>query len=321
MTVNQILYFLSHRPSKWTLIYRYASVFVWLSIVLLATRAGYAQDATATPRWPELSEEQQVKSIEQLKEFASAAQGKINHPLVLLETNFFLFYSDLKPSEARYWAGLLDKMYRRLAEMFGMDKNANIWLGKAVIFVFAERVDFINFEVSTFNSPVSDTIAGLCHSYHDGRVVIAFYRQPYEMDFAALLVHESVHGFLHRYRSPENVTTWANEGLAEYISYELVPKGQGVPKARSEAVQHMKKYSDLGGNFFTADRLKFWQYGAAYDLTQFMIKQSKKRYVSFINGIKDGLPWEESLEQNYGVSLSRLVEAYGRSNGVRSLRP
>ena len=40
-----------------------------------------------------------------------------------------------------------------------------------------------------------------------------------------------------------------------------------------------------------------------------------------INGIKDGLSWEDALTQKYGVSLEQLVRAYGNFMGVAGLKP
>ena len=52
-----------------------------------------------------------------------------------------------------------------------------------------------------------------------------------------------------------------------------------------------------------------------------MIQQNKKGYVAFINGIKDGLSWDESLRTHYGVTPEQLVNAYGNSMGVKDLKP
>jgi len=277
--------------------------------------------AGASNAWPELSREEHQQAISRLRAFGDEAREMVNGSIGLLETEYFLFYSNLEVAEARQWAGLLDRMYKRLGKLFGIGKQENLWLGKAVIFVFTDRVDFVNFEVTMFQNPVATSTAGLCHTRSDGRVVIAFYRQSNEMDFAGLLVHESVHGFLHRYRSPVHISSWANEGLAELISYELVPKSQWVPRKYQRAKKELKKLGHMGGDFFDAKQIKPWQYGVAFSLARFMVKQNKRNYVSFINGIKDGLPWEKSLESRYGVPLSRLVAAYGRSVGVRALTP
>lgn len=289
---------------------------------LMTTGPLYAQSHQpgTIPRWPELTPEAHAKMIEQLKTFSKETTEKVNDSLRLLETKYFLFYTDLQPAESRKWAYLLDKMYNRLCNLFGIERGINIWHGKALIFVFAQKKDYQRFwrDMLDIDPSWSD---GMCHSRSDGQVIIAFYRQPDEMDFATILVHESVHGFLHRYRSPAHIVSWANEGLADVIAYELVPKSQQIPMKQRNARSEMKERGGLGQDFFTADQIEPWQYGVASGLTTYMIKQHKKGYVAFINGIKDGVSWKESLATNYGVALKRLVLFYGKSIGIKSLVP
>lgn len=291
-------------------------------VALMATGPLHAQSPQpgAVPRWPELTPEAHAKMIEQLKTFSKETAEKVNDSLRLLETKYFLFYTDLPSGEARKWAYLLDKMYHRLCNLFGIAKGTNIWHGKALILVFAQKKDYQQFwrTMLDIDPGWSD---GMCHSRSDGQVVIAFYRQPDEMDFATILVHESVHGFLHRYRSPVHIVSWANEGLADVIAYELVPKSRQMPIKQRNAKSAMIERGGLGKDFFIADQIEPWQYGVASGLTTYMIKQHKKGYVAFINGIKDGVSWKESLATNYGVALKRLVHFYGKSIGIKSLVP
>jgi len=290
--------------------------------VLMAAGPLYAQsDPPGTPpHWPELTPEAHAKMIAQLRAFSKETTEKVNGSLRLLETKYFLFYTDLQPAEARKWAYLLDKMYNRLCNLFGIEKGTNIWHGKALIFVFTQKKDYQKFWRTMLDTDPSWS-DGMCHSRSDGQVTIAFYRQPDEMDFATILVHESVHGFLHRYRSPAPIISWANEGLADVIAYELVPKSRQVPLKQRNARSEMIERGGMGKDFFIADQIEPWQYGVASGLTIYMIKQHKKGYVAFINGIKDGVSWEESLAANYGVALKRLVHFYGKSIGIKSLVP
>ena len=247
--------------------------------------------------------------IEKLKASADAEIAKIARPLQLHETHFFLFYSDLPGAEADYWAGLLDRMYSRLSELFGVARDQNIWRGKAVIFVFADQADYRRFERDLRHIDPGES-AGMTHCFDDGAVKIAFYRQPAELDFAHVLVHESVHGFVHRYRTPSAVPSWANEGLAEAIASELVPdppRSQRIlALARRGLAEHKNKLDD----FFAAHHIDRWHYPVAETFCQFMIRRNKKAYVGFIDGIKEGKPWQQSLESSYKMPLGKLVAAY-----------
>lgn len=259
--------------------------------------------------WAKLSAAEQARLIDRLKVSAAAEILKIDRPLQLHETKYFLFYSDLPAADSEYWAGLLDRMYLRLSELFGVARDQNIWRGKAVIFVFAQRADYRRFERELRHTEPGES-AGMTYCFDDGAVKIAFYRQPEELDFAHVLVHESIHGFVHRYRTPSAVPSWANEGLAEAIASELVPdppRSQRIlTLARRGLAEHKNKLDD----FFPADHIDRWHYPIAETFCQFMIRRSKKAYVGFIDGIKEGKPWQQSLESSYKMPLGKLVAAY-----------
>ena len=262
----------------------------------------------------------------ELKNFAAEAGKKLNKELLLQETKYFLFYSDLPVVEARNWAGLLDRMYARLAELFAIDREprppgtgkgdfVNVWAGKALVFVFQGADDYRRFEQVVHRTDAGGT-AGLCHCFGDGRVHIAFYRQQDELTFAHVLVHESVHGFVHRFRTPAVVPSWANEGLAEVIASELVPRNGRAKERELLARQGLQTRRELG-DMFEARHIESWAYPVAETLCAYMIRQNKRNYVQFINGIKDGLTWEQSLEQRYKAPKDRLVRAYRESIGLK----
>lgn len=269
--------------------------------------------------WGPQTDAQQAAAIDELNAFAVEGMRAANVDLRLIETRYFLFYSDLDATEARKWAGLLDKMYDRLCELFGIQEGVNVWRGKCLIFVFAQEADYHRFELTAHGAPSIGT-AGKCWSFGSGAVHVSFYRQADRDRFAHVLVHESVHGFLHRYRSPARIASVWNEGLAEVIAMELVPRDRTGGYWQEMAAAELKRRGDLG-MMFDAAHIEAWHYGIASSLTQMLIRENKDGYVAFINGIKDGTPWRQSLKENYGVGLDRLVAYFGRTIGVRGLEP
>jgi hypothetical protein len=156
----------------------------------------------------------------------------------------------------------------------------------------------------------------MCTSYPNGFVHIAFYRQKNETAFAHVLVHEAVHGFIHRYRSHVYLPNWANEGLAEVIASELVPHKAWEAARRADA----KKYVQANGvpaKFFEARNIGFDQYEMAEALCAYMIASDKRGYVNFINDVKDGLTVEQSLKKNLETDLDGLTAKFMTSMGVK----
>jgi len=194
----------------------------------------------------------------------------------------------------------------------------NVWYGKGLVFVFQKADDYRQFQVRVHQTDPGGS-AGMCHCFGDGMVHIAFYRQPDDLTFAHVLVHESVHGFVHRFRAPPTVPSWANEGLAEVIADELVPQPGRTKERESRAREALQQYGGLGG-MLDARHIAGWQYPVAETLCAFMIRQNKRNYVDFIVGIKEGLTWEESLEQRYKAPRDRLVRAFGESLKIKGLK-
>ena len=277
--------------------------------------------------WGDLSPQVMQSSVADLKKQMSDAQKKMGVTLSLYEdaSDYFLFYSDLPAREARQWAGLLDEMYDRLCDIFAIERGTNIFRGRCLIVVFARERDYHRFHRAVYGFDSTGS-AGLCRSFNNGHAEVTFYRQANQLNFARVLVHEAVHAFLHRYRSYPRIDSWINEGLAEYVSAALVEgKGFGTSDFAQRVelgVRAMRFYKSLGGNaFFYEHGLEGWQYPVAQLLTEFMIKQSKKRYRAFITAIKDGKKWDKALAEDYGIPLERLVDAFGRSHKIPDLKP
>jgi len=274
---------------------------------------------TQADLWGDLPPAFMAKSVEQLKAFANKTQQTLQVPLTLHETDHFLFYSDLGREESVFWARQLEDMYDRLCHMFDLDNEKNIFRGKCLIIVFRQKQDYQRFQRQMHNTDPGNS-SGMAHGFGNGYTHVAFYRQPDKWDFAHLLVHESVHAFLHRYRTPVHIPSWANEGLAETIAAALVPKSRINDLRVAHAEKELRKRRNLG-RMFDAKQIEGWQYGPARLLTEFMIAQDKQRYANFINGIKDGRTWQESLTEIYGVELDRLVRAFGNTLGINNLTP
>ena len=262
--------------------------------------------------WKPLTDDQQNQAIAQLKAFARQASDTLKHPLRLKETKFFLYYSDLSESESDRYAGLLERMYARLCDLFGLQKGENVWRGKALVFVFSHVEDYRLFERLVENTDPGGSFA-MTHCFGDGMVHTAFDRHPNAAMFEHLLVHECVHGFLHRYRSPDRIPSWANEGLADAAAAEVVPDPARSRLMLTLARTGIEKHNNGVADFFTTRHIDGWQYPVAETLTAWMIHQNRQGYLSFMNGIKEGETCDRSLKENFGLTQMQLLSDYETS--------
>ncbi len=265
------------------------------------------QGVTQSRYWGDLSPELMEQSVEELRAFATKTRETMQIDIrEYNDSEIFLFYTDLSADEARRWSGVLDAMYKRLCETFGVSSKVNVFRGKALVFVFQHPEDYRRFQ-NTMHRTDPGGSAGMAHGFGNGYVHIAFYRQKREEHFAGILVHEAVHGFLHRYRNHPHIPSWINEGLAEYVAGVMVPRHQDQDDVRRD-VQALLKERGNTGQIMKDGRIEFWQYPIAQVLCEFMIRQDQKRYKAFVDAIKDGKPWREALAEDYGASPDRIIE-------------
>jgi len=223
------------------------------------------------------------------------------------------------------YAASLDKMHDMMCSMYRIKKGTPIWRGKCLVMAFLNKAEFLGFE-SQFYEKKPDTLAsmanvyGLCHHSGNGRVVISCYRGNDPNDFGQMLVHETSHGFIFRYRTRVNIPLWVNEGMAEWIGQSLVPASNAVKNKEKRAFQLLQSSRSLNG-LFTASPFEGVYYGMASSLTDFLIRTDQWKYADFIDGIKQGKDWQVSLQDAYGATPQQLVTAYGKSIGIPDLRP
>ena len=285
-----------------------------------------------------MSDAEQQAAVEKQRAFLKGMGEKVpNRGMQVHETKRFLFACDVpSPSVTAVCVSYLDTMYTRLCGAYGIDPNVNIWNGKASIIVFAEKEDFQKFEAYFF-TPVDERAAGRCHTRGNAETVITCLATKDPKSFAVILVHETAHGFTHRYFGTRAVPSWLNEGIAEWVANASVPGNTQIPRRVDSSLRLVRQSHSLGGNFFTAEQLSFDYYGAAASLVDFLMaynpqgapaKTKPRRgettpiaFRQFLACIRAGTSWEASLRNAYWLTAAELAQHYGQAIGVPDLRP
>jgi hypothetical protein len=244
----------------------------------------------------------------------------------LFETNHFLFVSNIPRQQVAPYIASLDRMYDWMCQLYGVPRDHKVWLGgKAPIFAFLSQEQFHAFEERVYPEAreafhALPNIYGLSHLNTDGSVVISCYRGDDPNDFAQMLIHETSHGFIHRYKTKVRLPNWVDEGMADLIGAELVPASTAVQNREMKAIQTLMQRPSLGG-MFKAERIEAWQYGVASNLNRFMLESNRENYVRFIENLKAGDKWETALKDAYDATPEQLLEAYGRVIHAAGLQP
>lgn len=273
--------------------------------------------------WSKPSTEDAAAAIEEAKaRFAKANELFPGSSFFLTETAYFLFYTDMPRNQVAGYIANLDAMYDQLCLMYGVPTGDNIWYGKCPVLVFQDQSMFLRFEDAVMGYVPAGPVQGLHHGFSDGKVFVTVYRGDDPAFFAAVLVHETTHGFNHRFRSNSGLPNWVEEGIADFVAGAVVTASPETGVRQREAADRVRVSRSLGGAFFQPDSpLERWQYGAASSLVSVLIQRDPNLFRAFLVAMKEGYTWEEALDLTYGLKPEELLQLYSRAIGVPGVQP
>ena len=278
--------------------------------------------------WPELSPEQLEARAAAQKELLEKIKAAFpNTQLVYYESEHFYYLTDAPQPIAKTCLTSLEKMYASLCGMFGFPKDHQVWFGKCIVAAFVHQQNFLMFEQQFYGTAAQFASAsGLAHQSSDGDVLVStFYGDistpEKQWKFIGTLVHETTHGFVHRYRARGELPLWLNEGIAEFMAYSICPADRQVPLKRKRGLEMMQRTGSVGGLLFMDQRIEVWQYGVASGMVEFLLRKDAKAFKPMIDEIKDGKPWQDALKDAYQWTPEEFLFAFGRMNRIPMLRP
>ena len=277
--------------------------------------------ANGVEPWPVLAADEHAEQRAALEAFVADAQ-KVFPAIQITQTHEFIVATDIPAGQMAPFLASLDSMHDFLCDLYAIPRGEPVWMGKCLVIAFLEEEDFRAFE-GRFMGGAPAGVHGLCHQRSDGRVVMACHRGDDAAAFAHMLVHETSHGFNHRWLSPARLPSWLNEGIAEWVGAQVVPACPQVSLKEARAVEFMKAGGSVGPGFFAEApdaHIDAVQYGVASGLVKFLVARDRKQFAAFVQGIKEGQTVAASLKQSFRATLDDLVQAYGAAVGVPKLQ-
>ncbi|MFK7790798.1 MAG: hypothetical protein AB8C95_15060 [Phycisphaeraceae bacterium] len=257
--------------------------------------------------WGELSKQVMEQGNETLRSFAARTQRELNLKMKLYESERFMLLTDCDAEQVEAISIKLVQGYSAAAKVLGENPNDNVFVGKCLVVLFDKRVDYIRFQDQLHGTDARGT-GGLCHGFGNGHVHIAAFKRNNLRQTNHVVVHELIHAYLRRYKTPQALDDWVNEGLAEYLAHEIEPPPGQKLYLKSRLALESKK--GLGEGFFEGENLRAWQYDVAGALTQYLIDRSEQAYPKFIATLKDGTPTEEALQTIYRMTPAKLTQRF-----------
>jgi len=265
--------------------------------------------------WEPLSESAHAKFLDKHRKFVAKTKAALpDLNLHTVETKFYIFTTDLPPSEVNGYIVYLDTMYRTLCQAFGLSSEKNLWCGKCVVMAFGQKQTYLRFEKELMNTDAEGS-QGLCHQSSDGTVIFAGYKG--ESGFAHVLVHETTHGFVHRYLSTARIPSWLNEGISDWIANAVVGGNRIESRQRSSAL--FVTAEGGWGDFLETKRIQSELYGTASSLVELLLARDQGgQFKLLVVRLKEGNSPEQALQESFGLSYNELTVLYARAiRGVR----
>ena len=272
--------------------------------------------------WPALTREDHEAAVAAMKKRAEEICRVSGMQAIPVETRYFLLYAATKREAVEECARSLDAMYEKVLELFGIPAGLNLFWGKAVILLQPSEEKFRLVEQAAFGAMVPRGVVGLCHQVGPQVYVNIFWTDDQDR-FDSTLLHETVHGIVHRYHSPARLPDWANEGLSEYIAAVSFKTSPVDKERRPQALDFIRG----GGNVAEVMRYNYrdgsWPgpnaigYAVGYVIVELMIRQQPDRFGAWLRAIKGGKDWEAALVEDFGYTVdqfgARAVDFYKRS--------
>lgn len=272
--------------------------------------------------WPVLTRDEHEAAVAAMKKRAEEICQVSGMQAIPVETRYFLLYAATKREAVEECARSLDAMYEKVLELFGIPAGLNLFWGKAVILLQPSEEKFRLVEQAAFGAMVPRGVVGLCHQIGPQVYVNIFWTDDQDR-FDSTLLHETVHGIVHRYHSPARLPDWANEGLSEYIAAVSFKTSPVDKERRPQALDFIRG----GGNVAEVMRYNYrdgsWPgpnaigYAVGYVIVELMIRQQPDRFGAWLRAIKGGKHWEAALVEDFGYTVdqfgARAVDFYKRS--------
>ncbi len=226
----------------------------------------------------------------------------------MVETAHCLIFTEWDRSNDKPLAEICERMYRALSRQFDIPPKQNIWAGKCPIFIFWEKLHFVQFTQEVDRKRHASAAA--YHVQHRGGFCyIVMNRCEKRERFFEWLVHEATHAFLGRYMTNRRVPIWLNEGLAEYMAATLVPECNSAKEHEVAAKRAVKEKRDVR-YVLKSTRLDYFGYGIAQSIVRFMIARDRRRFIRFVQLLKEGKKEDEALKLSYGLTQEQLVRGW-----------
>src|SRR5690606_29827200 len=101
--------------------------------------------AGRSPTWGDFPLEREAAYLAETQREADTVAATLGVKLTRVETNHFLYYTNVPPERTYHSPRLLDQMYDKACDLYGLPRGTKLFKGKCPIYMFASREDLQRF--------------------------------------------------------------------------------------------------------------------------------------------------------------------------------
>jgi len=285
----------------------------WL-LCVFAIVAGAGPATRPIDRFVKRTDEQNTKAIAQGKKVAAEVQKSLSLKFEELETAHFIIHTDWDKREHAFLKQASESACSTVARQFELSPKDSVFVGKLSIYMFSKKEDFRKYAREYDQYPAGDDLIGYYSAHGDGSGHLAIYKPevdtqrqtPPLQQWAYVMTRELTRAFIDRYRSDANLPVWLSEGIAESVAQSVYP---------SSTIRYQAKViSQHDGDFdfiFKAEARPTKTFDpAVWSMTQMLISRDRRKFVQYIDALKDGEDPQNALEGIYGFNYEGFVKAW-----------
>lgn len=279
-----------------------------------------ANRLAATRRAPRtvLEEEAQREATIEHKKFLESAIKTLEKDgaFRIEETESTLLLTDLPESATRSLRTYVDALNESLNRVFDIPKGDSVWRGKAILAVFSSATKFGAFEERVMNNLNHGGRPGVRES--NKRFLQTAIIREMNPNIARAICWGYSLGFANRLHSDARGVVWMKMGIAHMMQYAIIPAPRLQKQQREKLITQLKRHGSLLG-LLRATKLEQDRWPLSGQLVEFLIARDAIAFGQLFRDTKLGVDLEDALQQNYGVTLDELAQAFGQSLGVANV--
>lgn len=256
--------------------------------------------------------EMRARAMEVYKGFDRAVKELFGDKVAHIETDHFLIWTDWDERDRPRLSQWCEAMYAAVADAFGFDPHGSVFLAKCPVFCWRSKVRYVRFAEHFDAYDGRDSVGYTRSIEKNGHVHLVLLRRGTSARdfnrFAATLVHEGTHAFVHRMYSTRLIPHWINEGYAEWIAERVL--GDRCPaKENAEllARQFVRYNWPITPMLHGVGPIEVHQYPLAHSVVSHLQFRGTERFADLVRRLKRGESVAEALAASYdGLTLDAL---------------